>query len=423
MASRSKEPLFRAPRTGSVQVDWSDLPPDLLLTISKRLLDIFDFIYFRAVCKKWRTATSISDLPPQIPWLLEERSNVKFGGSEDLRFYSLFSDKIRNIHCPPSRGKYLWGPPSHGYLYATNLDIINPTHSLLNPLTKDEVMITLETFGYRTSLLCMGPDPMGSDHYLAFENGYFPNTIGFCQPRNCNLEWDYVEFPHPINYLGHGCFKGMYYMHESGTGNTLVVDIASGDTCFSVPPPPETLNSSSSDYVYFVESAEKILRVVKQQQQLNLLGLPVSNTTTSFDIYQLELDDVGDEKHKKEYRWVKTSSIGNQILFLDGRNGISITASETTHIMGNCIYYIQRCFDDIVQLSCDVYKYNIEDGRTEKVPSPFKEGYSWFVPRVVSKNGSEVAEEEQAEEEEEVTEGTPPLLTLGQYMSDMSPIP
>ncbi|XP_078166469.1 putative F-box protein At2g16290 [Carex rostrata] len=349
---------------GRNQVDWSDLPPDILQTISKRLHDIFDFIYFRAVCKKWRTATSISDLPSQIPWLLEERNNVKNSDSENLRFYSLFSGKIRSIHCPPSRGKYLFGP-SHGYLYAANLDSDYSTYSLLNPLTKDEMIIDFERY-FHTFLVCMGPDPMGSDNHMAFSflDDGLPETIGFYQP--CNSEWDYVEAPHLLSNSGHACFKGIYYMNETGTGNTLVVNIAGGSS-ISVPP-PETLYSS--DRVYFVESAGKILRVVKKLD----LGLAV------FDIYQL---DVGVENH--EYRWVKTSSIGNQILFLDWRNGISITANETTKLMGNCIYYLTSHFDGLLRLSsesCNVYKYNIEDGLTEKVPSPFKKGDSWFVPRL-----------------------------------------
>ncbi|KAF3323827.1 F-box protein SKIP23 [Carex littledalei] len=353
---------------GTNQVDWSDLPSDLLQTISKRLHDIFDFTYFRAVCKKWRVATSISDLPPQIPWLLEERNNVKNSGSENLRFYSLFSDKIRSIHCPPSRGKYLFGP-SHGYLYAANLDSDYPTYSLLNPLTNDEMIINFERH-FHSFLVCMGPDPMGcSDDHMAFSflGDGLPETIGFYQPRN--WEWDYVQVPHLISNSGHACFKGIYYMNEAGTGNTLVVNIA-GASSISVPP-PETLYSSDS--VYFVESAGKILRVV---QKLDL-DFAVSNSNISFDIYQL---DVGAENH--EYRWVKTSSISNQILFLDWRNGISITANETTKLMGNCIYYLKSHFDGLLRLSCDVYKYNIEDGLTEKVPLPCKKGDSWFVPRV-----------------------------------------
>ncbi|KAJ3706238.1 hypothetical protein LUZ61_009943 [Rhynchospora tenuis] len=330
-------------------VDWSNLPTDLLQDISKKLHDIFDFVYFRAVCKKWRSATSISDLPPQLPWLLEHRLTVR--NNETLRFYSIFSDKIRTIHCPPARDKYLSGP-SHGYLYSSRTstyDSLKPEFSLLNPITKDVLPIECMRY-YRPFLVCMGPDPIGSYDYMAFMDVSFSQTIGFYQLHN--RQWNYVQMPSRELNLNHACLKGTYYMNEDGTGDTVVVDIACGSSC--IIPSPKT--PDSSDHVYFVESAGKILRIVKQSNQ-------------SFDIYHLHVEDeIG------QSRWVKINSIGDQILFLDWRGGISITASPSTGLRGNCVYYLG---------TPGLQKYNIEDGQTENVLCPFLNGSTWFVPNVV----------------------------------------
>ncbi|KAJ3706236.1 hypothetical protein LUZ61_009941 [Rhynchospora tenuis] len=338
-----------------VLVDWSDLPVDLLQEISKKLLDIFDFVYFRAVCNKWRAATSISDLPPQLPWLLLQ--DLRYH-SESICFYALFSDKIRTIHYPMARSSLLSGP-SHGYLY-----VDGGTCSLFNPLTKDEV-----TIKYRKDLLpflvSMGPDPIGSDDYMAFFVDNFFEMTGFYRLRSC--EWKFVSLP--LNTGRHYCFKGMYYMNENGTGNTVVFNIACGSS-FMVPS-PKTLDSS--DYVFFVESAGKILRIV---QHLDLSS-DVSTPNIGYDIYQLNVEDEIDQS-----RWVKANSIGNQILFLDSFRGISTAVRPSTGLRANCIYYIINRLESSVH--CGLYKYNISDGQLEKILCPFNNGWTWLVPNLVS---------------------------------------
>ncbi|KAJ3706241.1 hypothetical protein LUZ61_009946 [Rhynchospora tenuis] len=338
-------------------VDWSGLPVDLLQEISKKLHDILDFVYFRAVCKKWRAATSISDLPPQLPWLLEHRDNLEGSKGETLRFYSIFSDKILTIHCPLARGKHLLGP-TQGYLYAFNLSQHNLAHSLLNPFSNDEVTIEIRRHS-DPYMVCMGSDPIGD--YLTF-NDYFSKMVGIYQP--CTCEWNYVELPLHVSHVdGLACFKGKFYMNEPKTGNTVVVNIASGSSF--VIPPPKTLDSS--DQVYFVESTGNILRIVKHMDE--------SSEYLNFHIYQLDVKAENDQ-----WRWVKTNNIGNQTLFLDWCSSISITAIPSTGLRGNCVYYIER---DLKPFD-EVYKYNIEDGQTETVPCPFNNVRTWLFPNLLS---------------------------------------
>ncbi|KAJ3706239.1 hypothetical protein LUZ61_009944 [Rhynchospora tenuis] len=336
----SIEPSLHLKPRDRIRVDWSDLPVEMLQEISDKLHDIFDFVHFRAVCKKWREAISISDLPPQLPWILEERENVKDRDSQSLRFYSLFSDKIRTIHCPPACGKYLYGP-SHGYLYSFDLNYNGPTHSLMNPLTKDEVTIEIRRHS-DPYVVCMGPDPIRSNNYMSFRVDFLSETMGFYHPRTC--EWNYVEVPVCDWNAGHACLRGAFYINKPDTGATVVVNIAC-DSSFVIPPPKTPV---IPDFVYFVESAGKILRIVP------FLDLNLASPFC-LDIFQLDVKDEIDQS-----RWVNTNSIGNQILFLDESYGISITASPSTGLNGNCVYYL---------LGSEVYKYNISDGQAKKVLS------------------------------------------------------
>ncbi|KAJ3706240.1 hypothetical protein LUZ61_009945 [Rhynchospora tenuis] len=360
------EPSFNLDTQERIRVDWSDLPIEMLQEISKKLYDIFDFVYFRAVCKKWRSATSISDLPPQLPWLLDDSDKDP---GEILRFYSLFSDKIRTINCPMARGKWFWGP-SHGYLFASKR-WDDPTPSLLNPLTKDEVTIEIRP-DVGPVLDSMGPDPIGSDDYMAFTD--VPEMKGFYRPHSC--EWNFVELP--IDIGSGSCLKGRYYMNEPETGDTVVINIACGS--YFVIPAPKTLDNS--DRVYFVESMGKILRIVKHMDRtLSLdLTLALCNSNFCFDIYQLCAED-----DMRQSRWVNINCIGNQIVFLDGHNGISVTACPSIGIRVNCVYHLEYYYDSYKhRATVEVYEYSISDGQTKRVHCPFINGSTWLVPNLVS---------------------------------------
>src|SRR5664279_3220724 len=93
-------------------MDWSNLPPEILRLICKKLPDIYEFVVFHAVCKTWRSCEC--DPPLQLPWILEDR---RYPDNPNLRFYSLSSGKILTITCVKSRNKCFLGSSYH-YLVA-----------------------------------------------------------------------------------------------------------------------------------------------------------------------------------------------------------------------------------------------------------------------------------------------------------------
>ncbi|KAL6607013.1 hypothetical protein ACP70R_042666 [Stipagrostis hirtigluma subsp. patula] len=59
--------------TTAVLPPWSDLPPELVGLVLRRLPSYLDRLRFRAVCRQWRLAAQQQEqqpqLPPSLPWL------------------------------------------------------------------------------------------------------------------------------------------------------------------------------------------------------------------------------------------------------------------------------------------------------------------------------------------------------------------
>lgn len=75
----------------------SDLPPELLSAIARKLTEPTDLIRFRSVSSCWRSATSSLPMPePRLPWFF-----LCFKPDELLcYFYSFSEDRIYKIHSP-----------------------------------------------------------------------------------------------------------------------------------------------------------------------------------------------------------------------------------------------------------------------------------------------------------------------------------
>ncbi|KAJ8498283.1 hypothetical protein OPV22_008835 [Ensete ventricosum] len=79
-------------------VDWSTLPAHLLRQIAELLVvDVADYVHFRAVCSTWRSAAvDPRRRPPQLPWLLLHHDRT----TNRLSFFSLSDAKTHSIKLP-----------------------------------------------------------------------------------------------------------------------------------------------------------------------------------------------------------------------------------------------------------------------------------------------------------------------------------
>ncbi|KAJ3706246.1 hypothetical protein LUZ61_009951 [Rhynchospora tenuis] len=360
------QPLAKTP-------DWSMLPPELLQIIARKLPDISDFVKFRAVCTTWRSSACVSDPPPQLPWFLEEAGFLLEEAGyfkSNLHFYSLFSGKIHTIHSPNSSGNRVRGP-GHDYIVLYNA--ASCQISLLNPLTGRKVVLPfLDIAIAGLQPIWVGPDPIESGEPVVF-SGYSADfktgILAFYQP--VAREWVVIKEPCSCSLRCH-YFNGMYYVNEDENEDTKVIDIVTRKVVHVVPPPTE------DDYecdgimrkTYLVQSGGDILLVVFHYDEL------LEMADCHFHIFRLDLRSGNGGKP----RWVKISSIGDQILFLDENNGFSLSCRDFSGFRGNSIYFIKRhqdMHDRSLSLLC---RYDIEEARVEPLNCPFVKGGTWIVP-------------------------------------------
>ncbi|KAF3322206.1 hypothetical protein FCM35_KLT13347 [Carex littledalei] len=122
------------PDKKSSPVKWAELNPDLLHIISKKLCDISSFICFRAVCKRWRSATSLSDPPVQFPWVIDwprGKGTLNF----TFRFYSINTHKTHTFEVPDA---HIYGPSDGRVLIYEGYRCSKECRSFLNPLSWEE---------------------------------------------------------------------------------------------------------------------------------------------------------------------------------------------------------------------------------------------------------------------------------------------
>ncbi|KAJ4807943.1 F-box protein (DUF295) [Rhynchospora pubera] len=334
--------------------DWSDLPPEILHLICKKLPDIYDFTVFHSVCKTWRSIEC--DPPLQLPWILEHRTMCD---DPALSCYSLTSEKIHTITCPRSLGKCFLGPSYH-YLLTYRVTKAGYSWSLLNPLTGNDVHLPSLEEDMMYWVEWIGSDKSG-EHVVFSEishhsRGYnWSNTIVLRQIGDHNT----VQFP-----LEGSSGNGKLYRNEEFffidviTGVTKVMNIRTQKLVYEV---PSIVRSHYDRQFWMVESGGEILHLSKTRG-VNLDDL-------HFDIYRLDLGS-----GKRRACWVKIDSIGDQVLFLDEHRGVSFCASDYEGLGENCIYFLAKLF---------LCKYDIKDGAAKELHCPFVgKDRTWFTPRL-----------------------------------------
>lgn len=120
----------------STTVDWSELPPELLHTISTNLTILLDYVRFRSVCVNWRLSApkTPTHLPCQLPWLMLPKSRTQ--NTHRRGFYSLSDNKVYFLNLPEVSNRRRRCGSSHGWLVILDE---TPAVFLLNPLTRSKV--------------------------------------------------------------------------------------------------------------------------------------------------------------------------------------------------------------------------------------------------------------------------------------------
>ncbi|KAJ1691540.1 hypothetical protein LUZ63_015695 [Rhynchospora breviuscula] len=349
---------------------WSELPTELLHLIVQKLSDLPDFIRLRAVCSVWRSSVPLSNRPHQYPWLLElfDRGSF-FSLRRKQRFYSVCSGETLTIPFKNKKLKphsFIPGEIHSGYIPFA--DDSGKVLSFFNPLTKDRFSLPPTQYGLGAfRMVWTGSDPIRNRSIVVVNRDlertkerdewalYDPSSSKWVETRG--------YFYNRVNCH----WQGMVFSTCVGS-NTEVFDAHSRKLLHKIPPPKiDSLQRKSIAQPlrksYLVVSSGVILRVlwfydfwVKKRIEKSV-----------FHIYRLDYGRAEDK-----FCWERIDDIGDEIIFLGGMNGFSMTAKPSIGLKKGCIYFIDPYKNK-------PYMHDVLAGTVERLPCPF-EKCAWFLP-------------------------------------------
>lgn len=396
----------------SISVDWSDLPPELLELIAKKLKIHKDYVRFRAVCLAWRTAAPKipKHLPCQLPWLMLPRratdSDRDSDPNSDLRsFISLQDDKTHLISLPRDSDSHRRCGSSHGWLVVLEE---TPSVSVVNPLTRSRHRLPdLSSFPNVTRF---EPNEAGREYTLRTSDGdvytcsstemrdsFIKKVVFSSSPSNEDVDyyavailnqtgdiaycrrgdraWKFIEEAN--SFCEDVIFHKGYCYAVSKYGTIAVCDINGSSPVVSF---IETPRQVGGDMQYLVPWKDELLLVTRYMEvefNMDQNKLDILYKTTEFRVYKLVSNGP---------KWESMNGLDGWALFLGENCSISFRASDYDGCKGNCIYFT----DDYSEWnyngangSHDLGIYDLENGCVEPLPcyhEKFNNGRRWPPP-------------------------------------------
>ncbi|KAJ4759732.1 F-box protein (DUF295) [Rhynchospora pubera] len=350
-----------------LRVIWANLDPNLLRIISKKLGDISSFVCFRAVCKRWRAATSISDPPAQFPWVIDwPRGKGK--PDDTFRFYSFNSRKTHTFQVPDA---HIYGPSDGHMLIYEGDRSSKECQSFLNPLAWTERFVPEEVPVDNVHPIRLGCNLIQNEPALVYQKSAH-STLFFSQSAK---QWTKTRVPSfkTVAFYDHKFFLTGYGIENS---RIRVIDEATGVVLSYLPLPTDDFYHG-----YLIATDDGLLAVEVIGSITVMPFLLIDVKECQFEVYRLE-------NYPQNSHWNKLSGIGDLMLFLDQQNGFSLKASDIGGFKGNCIYFITTGSKKPKSGSEHVIgRFDLESNTTERIPAPawlgirtWERQAGWFLP-------------------------------------------
>ncbi|KAK1604204.1 hypothetical protein QYE76_027877 [Lolium multiflorum] len=316
---------------------WSDLQPELLGLVLRRLPSIADRVRLRAVCHPWRSNSLLQSIPLPFPWIT----------LPDGTFLNIPGGEIH--HMPVPVGACCCGSIDD-WLFLMSSDV---SYKLVVPSpldsAPDSLVAALIMDDDNCATLCISQPPIATDLFrddkvpalqiedVAFFDGKLYALCGF--GKLC-----IVELGNDLCIASTECI--IHSLHElGGIPKSL----------------PKVDNRGYTVGVYLVECGGRLLIVKRWFESIH--G-PVSDYvlgydhTVAFEVFEADLST-------NPGRWRRISKLGGHALFLGQHASKSLPATECSGYREDCIYFMA----DYLGLPCSVNPlldsgvYNMRNGK------------------------------------------------------------
>jgi hypothetical protein len=346
-----KKGSFRKRRKKKMSVEWTELPPEIIETISKKLTIYADYLRFRCISRTFLSSIPKNPLhlPPQLPCLILSHQS----------FFDLSTHKTHLFNHPlPSHNRTRFCGSSHGFLVILDqtpqIRIFNPiTHVTLflppintfpNVISFDYSNIGREYFVrnpsgdlvyFNLKQMCnsfirkivLSSSPSQNDEFIAFAivASNDTNNLAFCKKGYDSwilLSEEIYHFWEDVVY-----HNGLFYAVSKG-GTIAVCDIEV--------PRVSIIHTTASvefngDIFYTVFSGEEMLLVTRiLEQDFSDAGDMFVYRTVGFEVFKMDWNVM---------TWNKIETLGDKALFVGGNSSVCFSANDFVGCCADCIYF------------------------------------------------------------------------------------
>uniref|UniRef100_A0ACD5XW78 Uncharacterized protein n=1 Tax=Avena sativa TaxID=4498 RepID=A0ACD5XW78_AVESA len=348
---------------------WSDLQPELLGLVLRRLPSLADRVRLRAVCHPWRSNSMFQSLPLPFPWL----------ALPDGTFLSIPSGEIHRISVP--EGTCCHGSIDNWLFLMHNDDAC----SLMNPFSKTSLKLPklakvrkrkiyypdYEFNPIFYKLVVPSPLDISPCSLLAamiMDEGNY-GTLCISQPP-VTID-SFRDDKHPVRHLGDvaffdgklyvlGGFDGLFFVELDDIGILSMECII--DSLGDLRGTPQSLSSEEAYMIreYLVDCGGRLLMVkrwFRSMARSTSDDFFEHDRTAALEVFEADLVT-------RPARWKRASDLGGHALFLGQHSSKSLPAKECSGYHEDCIYFMcdyPRSKDSANPLR-DSGVYNMRDG-------------------------------------------------------------
>ncbi|PIA41847.1 hypothetical protein AQUCO_02200343v1 [Aquilegia coerulea] len=293
------------------EVNWLQLPNDVLSLISNKLITIYDYIFFGAVCHPLHSIYKENRLliPRQLPFLMIT-TEFNLSDNQTRSLYSITDDYFFNFQLPVPQNKIIVGS-TYGWLVTTIRD--NRDVSLFNPFLHFNNQIDLPELppndkfeAYQHCRVCkivLSANPSSTNNYVAVAILGPPNfQLAFLKPGDKSWTCLPIHLIRDVIY-----FKDQFYAIDSLSRLYICDLMDSVPKITNVEPPPYFCTVE----LFLVESSGDLLKVCRLAKVTDDYELFVDYHKGGIRV--IKLDPV-------TFEWIKVDDLQGRALFLGETN-------------------------------------------------------------------------------------------------------